>query len=221
MKLERSQILEAALRLLNEVGVNQLTTRRLAEELGVQQPALYWHFKNKRALLDAMNVEMLNRGHTHHFPAEGEDWQTFLMNNGRSFRRALLAYRDGARIHAGTEAASEHLDRFEKQLTFLVGKGVSFVLAAQSMMAISRYVVGCVLEEQAERPEGPGRGDFLDEEAKPFPIFSQAITYVRCSGETEMFDAGLKLIVQGAAIQVMGRSVPAALQVQVKKLSKR
>lgn len=221
MKLERSQILDAALQLLNEVGVDQLTTRRLAEKLSVQQPALYWHFKSKRALLDAMNVEILNRGHIHHFPMNGEDWRAFLTNNARSFRRALLAYRDGARIHAGTEAPSEHLERFEQQLTFLVNSGVSFALASQTMMAISRYVVGCVLEEQAERIEGPGRGDALDAEAKPYPILSQAIAYMRCSGETEMFDAGLQLILQGAATQVEVRKAMPPLPAQVKKVSKR
>ena len=50
-KLSRETVIRAALDLLNEVGVDGLSTRRLAERLGVQQPALYWHFKNKRELL--------------------------------------------------------------------------------------------------------------------------------------------------------------------------
>ena len=51
-KLQPNTVIRAALDLLNEVGVDGLTTRKLAERLGVQQPALYWHFRNKRALLD-------------------------------------------------------------------------------------------------------------------------------------------------------------------------
>ena len=54
-KLSRETVIRAALDLLNEVGVDGLSTRRLAERLGVQQPALYWHFKNKRELLDALS----------------------------------------------------------------------------------------------------------------------------------------------------------------------
>ena len=53
-KLQPNTVIRAALDLLNEVGVDGLTTRKLAERLGVQQPALYWHFRNKRALLDAL-----------------------------------------------------------------------------------------------------------------------------------------------------------------------
>ncbi|EBR7419052.1 TetR family transcriptional regulator, partial [Salmonella enterica] len=52
-KLDKGTVIAAALELLNEVGMDSLTTRKLAERLKVQQPALYWHFQNKRALLDA------------------------------------------------------------------------------------------------------------------------------------------------------------------------
>ncbi len=44
-KLDRETVIQAALELLNEVGVDNLTTRKLAERLKVQQPALYWHFR--------------------------------------------------------------------------------------------------------------------------------------------------------------------------------
>jgi len=68
MKLDREVILETALGLLDEVGMDKLSTRLLAERLGVQQPALYWHFRNKRALLDAMNSELLRRAHKRQLP---------------------------------------------------------------------------------------------------------------------------------------------------------
>ncbi len=45
-KLQPNTVIRAALDLLNEVGVDGLTTRKLAERLGVQQPAL-WHVENK------------------------------------------------------------------------------------------------------------------------------------------------------------------------------
>lgn len=64
-KLQPNTVIRAALDLLNEVGVDGLTTRKLAERLGVQQPALYWHFRNKRALLDALAEAMLAENHTH------------------------------------------------------------------------------------------------------------------------------------------------------------
>src|SRR3954464_7591293 len=100
MAIEREKILEAALSVLNETGLDQFSTRRLAERLGVQQPALYWHFKSKSELLDAMNSEMLARFHERRLPQRGEAWDAFTLANARSLRKALLSVRDGARINA-------------------------------------------------------------------------------------------------------------------------
>lgn len=84
-KLQPNTVIRAALDLLNEVGVDGLTTRKLAERLGVQQPALYWHFRNKRALLDALAEAMLAENHTHSVPRADDDWRSFLIGNARSF----------------------------------------------------------------------------------------------------------------------------------------
>ncbi len=110
-KLQPNTVIRAALDLLNEVGVDGLTTRKLAERLGVQQPALYWHFRNKRALLDALAEAMLAENHTHSVPRADDDWRSFLIGNARSFRQALLAYRDGARIMPARDRAHRRWKR--------------------------------------------------------------------------------------------------------------
>ena len=50
----RERILQAALALLTGEGRDAVTTRAVAEAAGVQPPALYRLFKDKRGLLDAM-----------------------------------------------------------------------------------------------------------------------------------------------------------------------
>ncbi len=82
-KLDKGTVIAAALELLNEVGMDSLTTRKLAERLKVQQPALYWHFQNKRALLDALAEAMLTERHTRSLPEENEDWRLFLKENAQ------------------------------------------------------------------------------------------------------------------------------------------
>ena len=59
--LDRRRVADTALRLLNEVGLEGLTLRAIARELNVKAPALYWHFKDKQALLDEMATEMYRR----------------------------------------------------------------------------------------------------------------------------------------------------------------
>jgi TetR/AcrR family tetracycline transcriptional repressor len=52
--IQQEVIVRAALTLLDEVGLEGLTMRRLATALKIQAPSLYWHFPNKQALLDGM-----------------------------------------------------------------------------------------------------------------------------------------------------------------------
>ncbi|BCG81021.1 TetR/AcrR family transcriptional regulator C-terminal domain-containing protein [Mesorhizobium sp. 113-3-3] len=197
MKLDKTLIVDEALKLLNEVGIDALSTRLLAQRLKVQQPALYWHFRNKRALLDAMNEEILRRGHEHRTPRPGEAWQDFVRSNARSFRGALIAYRDGARVHAGTEADPTELAHFEGLLEFFAGEGMSPVPAMELLMTIGRYTVGCVMEEQAEYPTGPGRGEALDAAAQDYPLLRQALAHYRAGGHEALFESGLALLIAG------------------------
>jgi TetR/AcrR family tetracycline transcriptional repressor len=205
MKVDRAAIVEAALTLLNEVGIDGLSTRLLAERLNVRQPALYWHFRNKRALLDAMNDEILARGHRHDWAFDSADWKHFLLEDARSFRKALLAYRDGARVHAGTEANPDDLDLIEAHMRVLVGAGMSEEFAMDILVAIGRYVVGCVLEEQADFPDAPNRGNRLDAAAKDHPLTAKALAHYRHEGHAALFEAGLALIVEGAALGMQSR----------------
>jgi len=198
MKLDREVILEAALALLDEVGMDKLSTRLLAERLGVQQPALYWHFKNKRALLDAMNGEILRRAHERRLPLPDESWETFLRENARSFRRALLARRDGARLHAGTEPDPGDLEMVEAQLAAVVSRGVPATQAMTLMIALGRYTVGCVLEEQAAPPDAAVRQQTLDAAAASRPLLAEAFASYREAGPDAMFDIGVDLMLEGA-----------------------
>ena len=57
--LTREQIVEAAIALMDEEGVDAMTVRALARRLGVQSPALYWHFAGgKDEICEAVVAEI-------------------------------------------------------------------------------------------------------------------------------------------------------------------
>lgn len=191
-KLQRDAVVAAALDLLNEVGVDGLTTRRLAERLGVQQPALYWHFKSKQALLDALSNAMM-RDHVHTLPPPDGPWREFLLTNARSFRRALLAYRDGARIHAGTRPAEPQYDRVQAQIKLLCDAGFTPLRAANALVAISHYVVGAVMEQQAAEAAAPERAA----PPAPPPALARVMKALDKQGPDATFEYGLAMMLNG------------------------
>ena len=121
MAIDHDRIVEEALLLLNEVGIDKLSTRKLADRLGVQQPALYWHFKNKSALLDALNSAMLARFHTRRMPLPGEDWVDFTLANGSALAEVAPFPILSAAVHSMFAAGTINTEPvFEAGLRFMV-----------------------------------------------------------------------------------------------------
>jgi TetR/AcrR family tetracycline transcriptional repressor len=59
-RLTRTAVAERALRIGDEDGLDAITIRRLAQELGVTPMALYWHFKHKDELLLGITDHVLS-----------------------------------------------------------------------------------------------------------------------------------------------------------------
>ena len=196
-KLDKGTVIAAALELLNEVGMDNLTTRKLAERLKVQQPALYWHFQSKRALLDALAEAMLTERHTRSLPEENEDWRLFLKENAQSFRTALLYCRDGARIHAGTRPTEPNFGAAETQIRFLCAAGFGPKHAVWALRAVSHYVVGSVLEQQASDADErvPDRPD-VSEQA-PSSFLHDLFHELETDGMDAAFNFGLDSLIAG------------------------
>ena len=176
VKLNRESVINEALDLLDEVGLDAVSTRRLAKRLNVEQPSLYWHFRNKEALLADMAEAAMAPHAAVPLPALPDDWRAWFIENSRSFRRTLLTRRDGARLHAGTTPRGGDFSRVVRKLEFLVASGLPQQEAQVAMLTASHFTVGSVLEEQG----ATGLGD-------DGPLFDHE----------EAFDAGLTMIVDG------------------------
>ncbi|AZS47012.1 TetR family transcriptional regulator [Microbacterium oxydans] len=92
---DRDSVARSALALLDEVGLADLSMRRIAAGLDVQPSALYWHFANKQELL----AELADRI-TATIPSELTD----VVATARGIRDALFTYRDGAELVLSTYA---------------------------------------------------------------------------------------------------------------------
>lgn len=197
MKLQRETVVAAALKLLDEVGMDGLSTRRLAQELGVQQPSLYWHFKNKRELLDALAEAMLGE----HQPVDRAacaDWREWMTRQSREFRRCLLSHRDGARVHVGTRPQPHDFGEVEAELAYLTAAGFTASDAIRALISLSYYTVGWVLEEQAatEAGRGPGQAP-LTPDPQRYPLLAQAQPVMSQSDIEADYEYGLQALIAG------------------------
>jgi TetR/AcrR family tetracycline transcriptional repressor len=161
MRLRRNDVIDAALGLLDEVGLDALTTRRLADRLDVRVGALYWHVKDKGELLGTLADRIVAEAHEAP-PPTGDHWTDQLATTAHRLRAALLRHRDGARVVAGyAPVGPGSLDAAERGLRVARDAGVPLAVAALAGDTVMSYVTGYVLQEQSP-PSGspPDLGGF-------------------------------------------------------------
>jgi AcrR family transcriptional regulator len=168
MPLSRDLVLETALRLADQGGLEALSMRKLGQELGVEAMALYYHFANKDEIVDGIvdlvfaEVEL---------PAASPDWRTPMRRRAISLRDALLRHRWAiglmeARRHPGPANLRHH----DAMIGSLRAGGFDIVMAAHAYSLLDSYVYGFALTKMNlpfETQEDVG--DVAQTMLEPFP----------------------------------------------------
>ena len=194
MALDRDLIVRTALRLMDEIGLETLSLRRLSKELDVHASAMYWHFQNKQELLDEMARAMIRtaiRDHTG--PPTDDSWESSLAQLAHAQRRAMRSYRDGpllmlaARPNADYQLA--YLDEFVEQL---VKAGFTAKQAGDAFAALSNFALGAAI---AERHSARAHRDDLHRQARAHPGVA---AIAESSTDTDAtFEQGLQWLIAG------------------------
>ncbi len=203
--VKQDQIIEAALLLLQEGGLDALSLRDIARRLNMQAPALYWYFRNKENLIDLMAEAILQKElHSLKVRADDESWQEWLIGHMSQLRRAMLAYPDGARVVAGAHIypAITLARSFEYSLASLASAGIELRTAAHIVITATHYTFGHVIEEQAS----PSADDLAKVDTitlfESYPYMREMIKVMGdpSTGADKNFVIGLEYIIRGATV---------------------
>ncbi len=214
------RVVQTALQLLDAEGIEGVTFRAVAKKLGIQPPALYWHFVNKRDLMDDLAQAILVAGGVDSIqpPENPSEWKEWLGQSARILREALVAHRDGGRIVAGASFfRAKALARFAVVSTGVLKDG-GFGLAEASLATatVVDYVWGFVIEEQeGEGPGSPGPSakgadraailaersilESFDSDPPLARLLREAMQERSKLSDGQMFDWGLRVILEGLA----------------------
>ena len=206
--VSRQSVVDAALSLLAEGGLEAVSFRRIAKVLGVSGPTLYWHVENKRQLMDLMAEELVRRsGSAYAGPDQGQAWWEWLRADAQRMFDALVATRDAPRVLAGNRPSPEAFPDIERVLGVLVEAGMTPGDAQQTLFAIGAYVIGSATEWQAEAERATTQPlpDPADEELNARraqaladkPIMLAAVNERLALPFSATFEYGLDLLIDG------------------------
>jgi TetR/AcrR family tetracycline transcriptional repressor len=139
----REHIVGSALELLDDVGLDGLTMRTLAERMGVRAASLYWHIRDKEQLLGLLAEAIIGEVPE---PALGLPWRTQMETFAAAYRRVLQSHRDAARIVTMAQPVAPRL--YERLVRVLLAAGFDGRVAVDAChLVVGTYVPAAVVEE--------------------------------------------------------------------------
>jgi len=212
--LSRRAVIDAALALGDKEGVEAVSLRRLARELGVTPMALYRYVDSKEGLLAAIADRAFEE---FELPAEGEgDWREEIKALGRSFRQLLLTHPTVAELFSSkpAEISQNGARVVEVVLGVLKRAGFRPQEAALIESECERFILGLVVLEVGGGPQlcpfKPGTPHSHEAAAKlallppdEFPNLLESLPYFdECHDADWAFEFALDLIVGGIEHQL-------------------
>lgn len=138
-------MLEAAVALADDRGLDELTMRNLAKELGVEAMSLYNHVANKNDLLDGMIELVFSEIGP---PTAGDDWKAELRRRAVSTRAALLRHRWAVgEMEGRTSHGPSNLKVHDAVLGCLRAAGFSIEMTVHAMSVQDAYIYGFALQQ--------------------------------------------------------------------------
>ncbi len=202
--LTRERIIQAALRIMDDEGLESVTMRRVGRELGVEAMSLYNHVRDKEDILDGL-TQLVMSGFE--IPAATGEWQADVREMAREWRRLLRLHPAVMQLLAERHKPLEGMETFrpmEAVLEIFHAVGLGPRESVQALNAFGSYIMGFVIMEQGLMPghdpkehahahdeviealQGAGLPRLLE----CFPYFAECPT-------DEQFEFGLDLMIDG------------------------
>jgi len=152
--LTRERLVDSALELINEEGLEGLSMRALADRLEVKASSLYWHVRDRGELLELLAESILERVGR---PRRSGAWRQSVLAIGAALGTSVNAQKDADRILLEVPEALERSDTFVDLKSQLQAAGLQAAEAGDVALMVMTSVISRRTHE--ESPVFPSGGD--------------------------------------------------------------
>jgi len=201
----RQRAIRVAVALADAGGIESLSMRKLAAELGIEAMSLYYHVKSKDDILDGMLDVVYSEFAT---PRAGDQWRTAMRQRAESTRSVLARHPWAISIKARTSPGPATLGHLDSVIGCLAAAGFSMAMIGHAMSVLDSYVQGFA-QQEATLPLNPSGDigaateDIIAQQeamAEAFPnLAAMAVSLILQPGYAygNEFEFGLELVLNG------------------------
>lgn len=218
-RLTRERIVEAALRIMDEEGLDAVSMRRVAREVGVEAMSLYHHVRDKEDLLDGICAAVMR---DFRFPDEDRPWIEVARDGAREWRRVLRDHPNVIALWADRQRPMTELESLmpmEFALRVIQRAGIDEREGVLIFNVLGGFIMGVVMMEVgAMFSAGTTRAKAVDPNAvhsklsdeafvqflpeDQVPCIVAALPHLAACDPDEQFEFGLDLLLAGIESRV-------------------
>ncbi|MEO8291871.1 MAG: TetR/AcrR family transcriptional regulator C-terminal domain-containing protein [Actinomycetota bacterium] len=205
-KLSRERVVEAALGIMDREGLEAVTMRRVAREVGVEAMSLYHHVADKDDLLDGLCARVMT---DFRIPARDDrPWMERARHGAHEWRRVLKSHPNVIALFAERSKPMTDVNALrpmEYALSLIMESGADEREAVQFFNVMGGYIMGFVMMEtgqmftagalDAQRPDAAAIAATFP--AGQLPCIAAALPYLATCDPDEQFEFGLDLLFRG------------------------
>ena len=204
-QLSQERVLRTAVALADRHGIEWLSMRKLADELGVSAMSPYYYVPNKDRLIDGMIDIVFSEIEP---PSLELDWKTAMRRRAVSTREALTRHRWAiGNMEGRTDHGPANLRLHDAVLGCLRAAGFSLEMTVHAYSVQDAYIYGFVLQEIDRAPESAEdfaveaqrQIDAYQEQLADYPHLAEIASELPKTGydNTTEFEWGLDLVLDG------------------------
>ena len=192
-------MVETALRLIDADGLDAFSLPRLARELKVQTPSLYYHFADRADILRTVARAIVLQSRVPE-PEACPTWVDWFVGISLSFRQAVLSHRNAAPVLLEFMPRDVLIWNYELGARILAAIGVPTEARIGVIDGLDTLTLGASLAEAAKGPARAGQV-FANVDADAEPMLAEALAANTRTAE-ELFADSIRSFLRGAIPEV-------------------
>jgi AcrR family transcriptional regulator len=214
--LSRDRIVERAVEIADAEGIEAVSMRRIASDLGATPMALYNHIANKDELMNGIAGHLLSEIDLS--ALDMSDWAKAIKTGYSDFRRVLLRHPNLLPVlQRKTEMSADALRPVELAISVLQGAGFSPDEALKAHWTLSGFVMGHVLwqmtnpflenQEEVTAPQIMAMNHRRVITPEEFPCLFTTLPAMEACDMDEAWEFGIDAIIQGLKVKLAAAKV--------------